>query len=353
MEETLNLRRSTFNVQGRALGTAWKLSVECRMLKVLLVVFLFWLAPTNRVLAAADQPTVIVAVGAAGEEEFGKEFAKWAELWAKASDKAGTKHISAGLAPTNAATDLSLLKQSLTNEATNSTAELWLVLIGHGTFDGKEARFNLRGPDLSATELAGWLKSFHRPVVLINCASSSSPFINQLSAPGRVIVTATKSGYEQNYARFGQFIAAAITDAAADLDKDGQTSLLEAFIMASRRVTEFYEVEGRLTTEHALLDDNGDSLGTPADFFRGVRAVKKPAGGGSVDGLRAHQVHLLRSEQEQKLSPEQRARRDALELVLARLRESKTALGEAEYFRRLETLMLELSRVYYEQTKPR
>ena len=28
------------------------------------------------------------------------------------------------------------------------------VLIGHGTFDGKEAKFNLRGPDFSATELA-------------------------------------------------------------------------------------------------------------------------------------------------------------------------------------------------------
>lgn len=301
---------------------------------------------TNR----TDRATVIVAVGAAGEEDFGKEFAKSAEGWSKASDKAGAKHIIAGLGPTNATTDLSLLRQALSNEPTNSTAELWLVLIGHGTFDGKEAKFNLRGPDLSATELSEWLKPFRRPVIVVNCASSSSPFINKLSAPGRVIVTATRSGAEENYTRFGQFIAAAITDATADLDKDGQTSLLEAFIMASRRVTEFYDAEGRLATEHALLDDNGDGLGTPVDFFRGVRAVKKPAGGGSVDGLRAHQLHLVRSEQEQNMPPQLRARRDELELAMARLRDSKPQLGEEEFYRRLENLMLELSKLYSGRT---
>lgn len=295
---------------------------------------------------STDQPTVIIAVGAAGEEEFGKEFLEWSEFWARASDKAGANHVAVGLAPTNATTDLSLLKQSLVNEPTNSTGELWLVLIGHGTFDGKEAKFNLRGPDLSATELAAWLKPFRRPLVVINCTSSSSPFINKLSAPGRVIVTATKSGYEENYARFGRYISEAIADPSADLDKDSQTSLLEAFVMASRRTAEFYEAEGRLATETALLDDNGDGLGTPADFFRGVRAVKKPAGGGSVDGLRAHQVHLIRSEQEQKMPPEVRARRDELEMSVARLRESKQQFAEDEYYKRLENLMVELAKLY-------
>lgn len=295
---------------------------------------------------ASDRATVIVAVGAAGEEEFGKEFSNWSALWSKASDKAGAKQVVIGLGPTNTTTDLSFLKQALANEPTNATAGLWLVLIGHGTFDGKEAKFNLRGLDLSATELAKCLKPFRRPVVVINCASSSSPFINKLSAPDRVIVTATRRGHEENFARFGKFMAEAITDPTADLDKDAQTSLLEAFIIASRRVGEFYEAEGRLATEHALLDDNGDGLGTPADFFRGVRAVKKPAGGGTVDGLRAHQIHLVRSEQEQQMPPELRARRDELELSVARLREMKPTLSEEEYYRRLEQMMIELADLY-------
>jgi hypothetical protein len=141
-------------------------------------------------------------------------------------------------------------------------------------------------------------------------------------------------------------MAESVADAAADLDKDGQTSVLEAFIMASRRTSEFYEAEGRLVTEHALVDDNGDALGTSVDFFRGVRAVKKPAGGGMVDGLRAHQVHLVRSREEQQLSPQLRARRDDLELAIARLREAKSTLREDEYYQKLERLMLELARLY-------
>src|SRR6478736_1177618 len=296
----------------------------------------------NNVTNTLDRATVIVAVGAAGEGEFGKNFADWAGLWVKTANQAAAQHVSIGLSPTNSASDLALLKEAIGKEPTNSTAELWIVLIGHGTFDGKEARFNLRGPDLSATELAGWLKPFHRPIIVIDCTSASSPFLNKLSGPNRVIVTATRSGSEENFARFGKFMAESIAAPAADLDKDGQTSVLEAFLIASRRVGEFYGAEGRLTTEHALLDDNGDGLGTPADFFRGVRAAKKSGGGGVVDGLRAHQIHLIRSESEQKLSPEIRSRRDELELTLTRLRDAKANMSSDEYYRQLEYLLLEL-----------
>ena len=299
-----------------------------------------------------DEATVIIAVGAAGEKEYGKDFAQWAQLWEKACQQGGAKSIVIGQGPTNETSDLSRLQQVLAAEPTNSAAELWLVFLGHGTFDGREAKFNLRGPDVSASELADWLKPFHRPVAVVNCASSSSPFLNKLSAPGRVIVTATRSGYEQNFARFGQYLAAAIADPEADLDKDGQTSLLEAFVMASRQVGEYYDAQGRLATEHALLDDNGDGLGTPADWFRGVRAVKKAADGASVDGLRANQFCLVRSEFERKLSPETRARRDELELAVARLRESKATLDEDEYYRRLEKLLIPLAQLYAEESKP-
>lgn len=299
---------------------------------------------------ATDRTTVIVVVGAGGEEEFAMNFTNWAQLWASTTEKAGAKHLSVGLAPTNATSDLTLLKEAIAYESTNAASELWLVLIGHGTYDGKEAKFNLRGPDLSATELAGWLQPFRRPTVVINCASASSPFLNKLSAPNRVVVTATRSGSEENFARFGKYIAESIADPKADLDKDDQTSLLEAFIMASRRVAEFYETEGRLATEHALLDDNGDGLGTPADFFRGVRAVKQPAGSGSVDGLRAHQLHLIRSAAESQMPQELRARRDELERAVARLREQKASLSESEYYSRLEQLMLELAELYSDRS---
>lgn len=295
----------------------------------------------------ADQRTsLLVVVGAPGEEEYGAVFARSAGLWQAASEKAAAKCTLVGLREGEPPSDRERLKALLDQEPKESSSELWLVLIGHGTFDGEEARFNLRGPDLSATELADWLKPFRRPVAVINGSSASAPFINKLSAPGRVIVTATRSGHELNYARFGQYLAGAIGDPEADLDKDGQTSLLEAFLTAARRTQGFYETEGRLATEHALLDDNGDGQGTPADWFRGIRAVKKVADGASVDGLRAHQMHLIRSEREHDLSPAIRSRRDELELAIAKLRETKGQLTESDYYRRLEQLLIELARLY-------
>ena len=159
-----------------------------------------------------DCATVLVVVGTPGEEPFAKNFEHWTALWEKASREAGAKFIALGQGQTNAVGDWEQLKRTLASEPKDLSSELWLVLIGHGTFDGKEAKFNLRGPDFSASELEDWLQPFRRPLAIINCASSSGPFLNKLSATNRVIVTATRSGYEQDYARFGQFVAEAITD---------------------------------------------------------------------------------------------------------------------------------------------
>jgi hypothetical protein len=227
-----------------------------------------------------------------------------------------------------------------------------LILIGHGTFDGKTAKFNLRGPDVTAAELAGWLRPFERPLAIVNCASASGPFLNELSGANRIVVTATKSGHEHNFAHFGDYISSAIADPAADLDKDDQTSLLEAFLAAAARVADFYKEDARLATEHALIDDNGDRLGTPADWFRGVRAVKTAKDGAAPDGLRAAQLQLVRSAGEQELPAEARKRRDELERQIAELRRHKQEMSEDEYFAQLEPLALEMARLYDESEQP-
>lgn len=294
---------------------------------------------------ATNQPTVILVVGAPGEPEFGSNFVQQVQLWDNICNRAEARVIRIGLSPTNELADRDLLKQVLTAERTNGVAPLWLALIGHGTFNGKEARFNLRGSDVSDVELADWLKPFQRPLVVINCASASAPFLKTLSGTNRVVITATRSGNEMNFTRFGEHFAKALAALDSDLDKDGQVSLLEAFLMGSRHVAEFYRTEGRLMTEHALLDDNGDGQGTPADWFRGVRATKKARDGASLDGTRANQFYLVLSAEEQALPVEIRGQRDALELAVVRLRESKNQMPEADYFRQLETILLELARL--------
>lgn len=292
-----------------------------------------------------NTPTLILVVGAQGTPEYGSNFVQQVRLWDDVCNRAKAQVIRIGRESTNALDDRELLKQTLAAEPATGNKPLWLVLIGHGTFDGQEARFNLRGPDFSSSELANWLKPMQRPLVVINCASASAPFLKAISGTNRVIITATRSGNELNFARFGEFFAKALADPTSDLDKDNQVSLLEAFLVGSRHVAEYYQTEGRLMTEHALIDDNGDGLGTHADWFRGTRATKKPQEGATVDGARANQLCLVLSPEELALSPEIRARRDALELAVERLREKKAQMPEADYYRSLEALFLELARL--------
>jgi hypothetical protein len=300
---------------------------------------------------AKESVTVLTVIGAGGENEYQKEFQESAADWEKAARHAEADFIAVGR-DAEGTNDLTLVEDALAKVSKEGSEPLWLVLLGHGTFDGKEARFNLRGPDLTSAQLAKWLEPFSRPVVLLNSASASAPFLNVLSRSNRVVVSATRSGYEQNFARFGKYLSHAIASPQADLDKDGQTSLLEAFLTAARQTTDWYKGEGRLATEHALLDDNGDRLGTQSDWFRGVRAVKKPDKGSSVDGVRAHQFHLVRNEAEKRLAPEVRARRDELEIAIARLREGKGQMKEEEYYQQLEPLLIDMARLYETAGQP-
>lgn len=292
------------------------------------------------------RPTVIVVVGAEGTVEFGQQFRQWAARWETAAQRGNAEYLSIGLGDAGNKTDRDTLREMIADKIKTSPQPLWLVLLGHGTFDGKTARYNLRGPDVTPDELAQWLAKSDRPLVVINCTSGSAPFLGKLSAAGRVVISATKSGFEYNFARFGDRLSAAIADPRADLDKDDQTSLLEAFLLACSGVKEFYAADGRLETEHALLDDNGDGLGTPADWFQGVRAIKAAKDGAAPDGDLARQLCLVPSRREQQLSPDSRARRDALEKELAQLRQQKATLSEEEYLKLLEPILVQLARLY-------
>lgn len=292
-------------------------------------------------------PTVLLVSGAPGEAEFATNFVEQVTLWQQAIETAGARKLEVGHTA-GSTNDLAELKQLLQAEPRDGLAELWIVLIGHGTFDGKEGRFNLRGPDLAASELAELLKPFTRPVAVINTTAASSPFLKPLAGTNRVVITATRSGYETSFARFGLEFARAIGSPVADLDQDGQTSLLESFLHASAQVVDSYRTQNRLASEHALVDDNGDGMGTPADWFRGLRAVKKASDKQALDGLRAHQWHLVRSEAESRLTPEQRAKRDQLELAVAAWRDRKAEFPEAEYFARLEVMLRDLAQIYRE-----
>ncbi|MES2568476.1 MAG: hypothetical protein V4710_00290 [Verrucomicrobiota bacterium] len=297
--------------------------------------------------APVERASSILVVGTGGEDEYATFFKTWAADWQKAC-AAGDVRVTA----TDARESLVLLRKALENEPREGSSPLWIVLFGHGTSDGKEAKFNLPGDDLAASELATLLKPFQRPLIIVCGFSASGAFLKPLSGPGRVLIAATKSGSENNYARFGGYFAESICDPLADFDKDGQTSVLEAWLLASQQAADFYKNEGRLATEHSLLEDNGDGLGTPSDWYKGLRTVKKSKTGQPADGLRAHQVHLVPSKGERSLSPEAKTERDTLELELARLRETKGTLTEDAYYAKIEPLLRQLARLYHDTGTP-
>jgi hypothetical protein len=212
---------------------------------------------------------------------------------------------------------------------------LLIVLIGHGTFDGADAKFNLVGPDLAADEWRDLLRGVPGRLVLVNTTGASFPFLERLSGPGRVILTATDSVAQAFDTIFPEFFVQAFDDAAGDLDKNGRISIWEAFTYASMRVRQWYEQRGQLSTERPVLDDNADGVG-------------KEAGAPGPDGALAARVHL---DAEVTGAPTDPAiavliqRRITLEREVEELKLRKPLMPAGDYEKELERLLVELARV--------
>ena len=168
--------------------------MKAERLKRLPLIVLFISTIVSNDLASADEPTVIVVVGAAGTPEYGRQFAEWTKRWKIAARTGGARFVSIGQAENGTSNDKAELKKQITELQRDSLHPVWLVLIGHGTWDYRDAKLNLRGPDVSHKELAEWLSTLARPLAVVNCTSSSAPFLPALSGANRVTLTATKNG---------------------------------------------------------------------------------------------------------------------------------------------------------------
>jgi hypothetical protein len=218
---------------------------------------------------------------------------------------------------------------------------LLVVLIGHGTSDasrGSEARFNLPGPDLTPTDFQLGLTALPtQSLALIHTGSASGGFLAPLSGPNRIIITATKTRREQNATEFGRYFVEGLTGDAADLDKDGRVSLLEAFAYARGEVARFYQDENELLTEHAVLDDNGDGKGSydaGPDGPDGPLAAAFTFGTGRTAATTRPDDPALARLYEQ---------REEIQGRIDELRAIRDRLGEDEYLDRMEVLLVELA----------
>ncbi len=219
--------------------------------------------------AAAPNPHQLVIVGVGGSDEHTKRFHGFGSSLIDASIKGGLPEervtYLADRPELDPRADGRSTRETVTKAFTDlaaSTApddEIFVVLVGHGAFDGRVGAFNLAGPDLTANDYAGLLDRFKtQRIVFVNTGSSSGAFQSVLAGPGRTIVTATRTGGERNETRFTEHFVAAWTTEAADSDRNGRISAFEAFEYARLRVEASYEQTGHIPTEHPTLDDGSE-----------------------------------------------------------------------------------------------
>jgi hypothetical protein len=214
--------------------------------------------------------------------------------------------------------------------------QLFVMLIGHGGGDtAVDAKFNLVGPDLTVGEWNALLKPIEGRLVFVDATSSSFPFLAGLAAEGRVIITATSSLAQHFHTAFPESFIQAFSTEAADLDKNGRTSMWEAFAYASRQVGIYYEQKGQLATEHSLLDDNFDGKG-------------RDAGAKGEDGLLSGMTYLDPAPGSTSSDPAVQAmigRRDELVAKVDDLRLHKKMMSAEDYDAAFEKLIIDLATV--------
>ena len=216
----------------------------------------------------------------------------------------------------------------------------YVLLFGHGSYDGERARLNIPRQDLTDTEYGDLLQAINAGrIVFINTASASGPFSEALSLPDRIIVTATRSGTERNETVFPRFLVEALSSPEADLDKDGNLSVYELFAYASQKTERSFEEENHLATEHALIEDTGDG--------KAYRLQELEASG---EGSLASVTYLQRRAAalaggNLQATREQLTRKEQIEQEIAELKSRKTRLPENQYYAELESLFVQLSRL--------
>ena len=279
--------------------------------------------------AFAQQTRILVVTGVPGDPEHAQKFDSWAKTFidaAKKKDAVPDANIVylADRQATKAAVEKTIGDLATASKPNDTVV---ILLIGHGSFDGSTAAFNLMGPDLTAADYGKLLGRFaSQRVVFINTASSSGAFLPAVTGPGRVVVTATKTGGERNETEFGQYFTAAFGDEAADRDRNGHVSIGEAFDYAKTKVTQAFQQKGLILTEHAVMEDGGDGRIAAAAFL----------GTGRADAALAADL----SDPETKTLVDER---DGIQKQIEALQLQKASMDAAKYDAAMEKLLTELA----------
>ena len=224
-----------------------------------------------------------------------------------------------------------------------SDDELYVVLFGHGGYENGEARLNIPRRDLSQNDYAQLVDQLDvNRLVFINTASASAPFIEALGGvEGRIIITATRTGTQKNETSFPRFMVEAFANPGTDRDKDSRISVAEVYLFAAERTAQWFDDNGNIPTEDALIADTGEAQG-----YR--LAEIDEAGAGQLAAftyLSPGQASLLAaSGQGTPAQTDWLRERNQIELDIAALKSQKAGMNVDDYYAQLEVLLVRLAR---------
>ena len=306
------------------------------MKRLLMLGCAVWFAIGGTCLLAVERGRLVVVAGLPGTDEMGEEIGRVCGAWEEAGKRAGLEVAVLGRGEGAVKAEVRAAVES----GRRAGGALWLVLEGHGYARREDGYFALRGGDVSGSEIRGWLEVGNGPVVSVLGFSSGGAMVKALSGKGRVVLSGAATAGEENRIRFGRFLSEAWGREEADEDGDQQVSLLEAALYATRRTRDWYEEKGRILTEHAVWADETGK----ARRFDGVkrRGGRWEGADGVVLGF--DRWVLVESEGERRMSEAQRRLRGELEAEVEKVRGMREALGDTEYYKRLEGLLLRILR---------
>jgi hypothetical protein len=269
--------------------------------------------------ASAAEHTLIIS-GLGGEPAYEMRFREEANALADFARKSTSPEAVRVLSGAQATREQVSRELAQLAQRAGEADAVTIVLIGHGSYDGEEYRYNLPGPDLTGTELLALFdRVAARAQLIVNATSASGAVLESWRRPGRVVITATKNGGERTATRFAQHWAEAVTTPAADLNKDDLVTALEAFNHAQRQVEAAFKADVSLATEHARLD--GDGAGSYAVARFG--AARASSGDPAVAALLTQ--------------------RGALELELDAIQQRKPQLTQDAYYDELEGVLVKIA----------
>ena len=220
-----------------------------------------------------------------------------------------------------------------------------VTLIGHGSYDGAEYKFNLVGPDITASELAALCDRIpSRRQLVVNTTSASGGSIPALERAGRGVIAATKNGTEKNATVFARYWAEALQDPTADVDKSESISAMEALNYAEKKTATFYESQKRLATEHPVFEDTGHGEAVKVSAAEGRQ-------GALLASLSVVRIGAAQAAMNDPVKRELMLKKEDLEQKIDALKYQKAAMEPGEYKKQLTDALLQLAKVQGELEK--